>query len=272
MSEQISILIIDDNIEFCAVLNQYLNQMEGLTVKGIAKDGLDGISKIKALRPDVIILDIIMPNLDGIGVLERMSRMQFLKKPIVIVLSGISKDAIIQKVMELGAEYYILKPFNVDMLVSRIRQLYNERENSTDNKNEVAVNYPAEQTGQNNETDNSDPEKIIASLIKKIGITPNIAGYIYLREITTFLVKNGYNSKYDIRNAYKEIANMHQVTQENVERSIKCAINSAFRKNQRKADNDISKQFDVGPKSSSSQIISLLVSKVNSVLKENKNK
>ncbi len=267
MNEQISILIIDDNIDFCNVLNEYLNQIEGFVVKGIAKDGMDGILKVKGLKPDVIILDLIMPNLDGIGVLERMSKMQFTTKPIVIVLSAISKDIIVQKVMELGAEYYILKPFDIDLLVSRIKQLYRERENSVDMRS-IIVNNSTEQEDQKNERDKSKLEHVIANLIKEMGITPNIAGYRYLREIVTLMVEGGVNNKYHLKNAYKEIANMHKITQGNVERAIKCAIDSAIKKSQGKTAGNTHNLVNGGLRLSSSQVINLLIDKTNSIMIE----
>lgn len=262
MSEQISILIVDDNIEFCNALKKCLDKTEGFTVKGIARDGLDGISKIRALRPDVIILDIIMPNLDGIGVLERMSMMQFLKKPIVIVLSCVNKDAVIQRVMELGAEYYILKPLNFDMLALRIRQLYDERENKDDKTSASEFDFNSRLIEKNYESDEGNAEAVIANLIKEMGITPNVAGYRYLREIVIYMVENGYSTKSYIRNAYKEIADKHHITQENAERSVKCAIDSAYKKMLRNMDDDMIKHKNDSHKFSSSQIIILLVNKI----------
>lgn len=270
MNGQISILIIDDNINFCNALKKCLEKTEGFSVKGIAKDGLDGISKIKTLRPDVIILDIIMPNLDGIGVLERMSMMQFLKKPIVIVLSCVNKDAVIQRAMELGAEYYILKPLNFDMLALRIRQLHDERESAADRTNTAEIDFNARLIEKNNEIFESNAETVITNLIKEMGVTPNVAGYRYLRETIIYMVENGCNGKLYLRGAYKEIADKHNITQENVERSIKCAIDSAYRKTMRNTGDDKANQKNDSHKFSCSQVISILVNRTNTILNEKK--
>ena len=73
--------------------------------------------------PDIAILDIIMPHLDGLGVLEKIRSMQLKKRPLFIILSAVGQDKITQRALALGAEYYIVKPFDMDVLVSRIRQL-----------------------------------------------------------------------------------------------------------------------------------------------------
>jgi len=124
MKEKISILIADDNMEFVELLKEYMEQYEDLDVVGTAKDGLQAIEMIKSLKPDVVVLDIIMPNIDGIGVLEKLETHKMERKPIFIMLSAIGQDMFIQKAVSLGAEYYIIKPFDVEVLVTRIRQLY----------------------------------------------------------------------------------------------------------------------------------------------------
>lgn len=144
--------------------------------KLISIDGLEAIEMIKELELVVVILDIIMPNLDGIGVLETISEMRLKHRPIFIVITAMGKDIIVQKAIEFGAEYYIVKPFDVDMLVSRIRQLHSER---------VAAQVQSRSMHRNGSTVTPDTERnrleqIVASLIKRMWITPNIAGYRYL--------------------------------------------------------------------------------------------
>jgi two-component system, response regulator, stage 0 sporulation protein A len=125
MKQTIRILIVDDNIEFGDSLHKYLSSSEDFKVVGVARDGIQAIEMIKTLTPDMVILDIIMPNLDGIGVLENFTTIK--EKPLFIVLSGIGQDVFIQKSMSLGAQYYIIKPFDVDILVLRIKQIFMEK-------------------------------------------------------------------------------------------------------------------------------------------------
>lgn len=227
MVKTISILIVDDNIEFCNVLNEYLNQCADLSVKGIAMDGIEAIHMIKEQAPDVVILDLIMPQLDGIGVLERISEMQLLHKPMIIVLSAIGNDTFIQKALELGAEYYILKPFDINILLSRIRQLYSEKNDLKRENISVIRNGAEDVSGK----ENKSMEQIIACLISNMGIAPNIAGYRYLREAIILAVENPMVLKSVNRHIYQNIANKHNTTARNVDRAIRCAVSSVLKKN-----------------------------------------
>ncbi|HEX3029447.1 MAG TPA: response regulator, partial [Clostridia bacterium] len=128
--DEITLLIADDNVEFGDLLNEQISKEDDIKVLGVARDGLKAVEMIKQLSPDIVILDIIMPNLDGIGVLERMQSLQLMHKPLFIMLSAIGQDIFVQRAIILGAEYYIVKPFDIDILISRIRQIHND-----DNKN-----------------------------------------------------------------------------------------------------------------------------------------
>lgn len=224
MDDLISILIVDDNVEFCNVLNEYLNQCGGMIVKGIARDGIEAINMIKELAPGIVILDLIMPNLDGIGVLERISEIQLKRRPIFIVLTAIGQNIFVQKAIELGAEYYILKPFDVNILVSRIRQIYSEKV-AIQRKN-MDMNGAAEVL----ETERNNLEQVITGLIKNMGITPNITGFRYLREAVILSVGNPSVLNSVKKYIYSSIANKHNTKERNVDRAIRGAIKSASEK------------------------------------------
>lgn len=103
MNEKIKILVSDDNQDFAKTLVNYLSKDEDLEVVGIARDGQDAYNKIKEFKPDVALLDIIMPHLDGLGVLERVNSSDLEKKPMCIILSAVGQDKITQRAIELGA-------------------------------------------------------------------------------------------------------------------------------------------------------------------------
>jgi sporulation transcription factor Spo0A len=138
--QKIKILIGDDNKDFCIILNEYLNTQADFEVVGIAKDGLEVVEQIESTFPDVVILDIIMPHLDGLGVLERLNTMHLEKRPKVIVLSAVGQDKITQMAMTLGAEYYVVKPFDTKELVARIKAVLRRIDNKTADNEEVI--YP----------------------------------------------------------------------------------------------------------------------------------
>ncbi len=120
--EKIKILIADDNKDFCCILSEYLGAQPDFEVIGIAKDGLEVVDLLEKITPDIIILDIIMPHLDGLGVLERINSMSLPKYPKIIVLSAVGQDKITQKALTLGAEYYVVKPFDMEVFSQRIRE------------------------------------------------------------------------------------------------------------------------------------------------------
>ena len=226
MKEKISILIADDNVEFVELLKEYMEQYEDLDVVGIAKDGLRAIEMIKSLKPDVVVLDIIMPNIDGIGVLEKLEAHKMEHKPIFIMLSAIAQDMFIQKAVSLGAEYYIIKPFDVEVLVTRIRQLYEEKYISAFTNRTVSKNAEFANAEALDRT--YDIEVEVTNLMHDIGIPPHMAGYQYLREAIVLTVKNSKMYSSITKNLYPAVAEKFNTTAQKVERAIRNAIESAW--------------------------------------------
>ena len=135
MKEKITVLIADDNQEFSTTLATYLKNQDDMVVVGRAKDGNEALDMVSSLMPDIILLDVIMPHLDGIGVLEQINMIKMNKKPICIMLSAVGQDKITRRAIELGAEYYVVKPFDIDLLITRIRELKNYKPSQTNNFN-----------------------------------------------------------------------------------------------------------------------------------------
>jgi two-component system response regulator (stage 0 sporulation protein A) len=125
---------LDDNKEFTEVFCDYIDLVDNTNIEilGVASDGLEAIEMITSKQPDIVILDIIMPHLDGIGVLKRMNEMNMKRKPLFIILSAVGQDKIIEEAMSLDAVYYIEKPFDMDILVSKIVQLQSSMSSNVD--------------------------------------------------------------------------------------------------------------------------------------------
>ena len=119
----LKVFVADDNREFNDLLVEYLEQQPDIDIVGKAYNGKEALDLIGHNPPDILLLDIIMPYLDGLAVLEQVNRMS--KKPKVIMLTAFGQEDITRKAVELGAAYYILKPFNMEVLVERIRLLSN---------------------------------------------------------------------------------------------------------------------------------------------------
>lgn len=120
----IRVLLVDDNASARALLAAFLEGVEGLELCGEAGDGWQGLELTGRLRPDLVLLDLIMPGLDGIGFLEGLSGLPEGYRPRVIVLSGVSTDAYVQQSCRLGADYYLVKPVNLRQLAQRINALF----------------------------------------------------------------------------------------------------------------------------------------------------
>ena len=125
LNEKITVLIADDNPEFAMTLASYLRKENDMDIVGMVKDGEEAYELIKELKPDVVLLDIIMPHLDGLGVLEKLNENQIDKMPICIILSAVGQDKITQRAINLGAQYYVVKPFEIKLLIKRIREIKN---------------------------------------------------------------------------------------------------------------------------------------------------
>jgi len=122
---KIKIVIADNNKDFCNILNEYLSCQEDIVVTGIANDGVKALKLIEEKRPDLVLLDIIMPIMDGLDVLERLNTIYLYPVPRIIVLSAISQNKTIQRAISLGAGDYVVKPFNIEELIEKIRQMLN---------------------------------------------------------------------------------------------------------------------------------------------------
>ena len=123
MKDKIKIVLADDNKDFCQVLKEYLSNENDIEILGIAKDGVEALELVKAKQPDLLVLDVIMPHLDGLGVIEKLNTMNLDKMPKIIVLSAVGQDKITQTAINLGADYYIVKPFDFVVFINRIREL-----------------------------------------------------------------------------------------------------------------------------------------------------
>jgi len=137
MTQKKRIMVLNDNKEFVMILKNYINIQKDMKIVAYAYDGINAINLIKETNPDVLLLDIIMPEKNGLMVLEEMSKVIDYKMPLVFIISSISHDKIIQNAISLGAMYYFIKPFNMKKFIERVRDLitpYNSTIISSDKK------------------------------------------------------------------------------------------------------------------------------------------
>ncbi len=225
MEEKISVLIADDNQEFSHTLTNYINSQEDMEVVGSAKDGNEAIDMINIKNPDVVLLDVIMPHLDGIGVLEKVRTMT--NKPICIMLSAVGQDKITQKAIALGAEYYVVKPFDIEVLIKRIREIrfYKPQDNNNFITKNTQQSYIEIAEGGDKE---QNLEALVTNLIHEVGVPAHIKGYQYLREAIMMVVKDIDVINQITKSLYPQIAYKFNTTPSRVERAIRHAIEVAW--------------------------------------------
>jgi len=216
MSDKITVLIADDNKEFCNLVCEFLGQEADMYIVGIAHDGLQVLEKVAQLNPQILILDLIMPNLDGLGVLDKLSENP--KRPKIIVLSAVGQDKITQKAINLGADYYIVKPFDLNILAERIREIISDY-NSDAEISTVTIN-PENQRNQ--------LEREITNIIHEIGVPAHIKGYFYLREAIFMVINDVELLSAVTKILYPSIAKKFNTTPSRVERAIRHAIEVAW--------------------------------------------
>lgn len=232
MKDKVSVLIADDNQDFSCTLAKYLERQEDMEVIGVAKDGNEAIDMISNASPDVAILDVIMPHLDGIGVLEKLNEIDLQKKPMCMMLSAVGQDKITQKAIALGAEYYVVKPFDIDLLVQRIREFKNYR--PTSNASFISREQKPQYIELSKKSENSEDnlEALVTNIIHEVGVPAHIKGYQYLREAIIMVVNDIDVINQITKSLYPDIASKFHTTPSRVERAIRHAIEVAWARGQ----------------------------------------
>ena len=225
--------------EFIGILNDYLLNQKDIVVTGIAKDGREALTLIEEKQPDLVVLDIIMPHLDGLGVLERLNSMNLTKFPRIVVLSAVGQDKITQRAITLGADYYVVKPFDMDIFTKRIRDMFNDSLLGNDEpvKKQVAMTTTEMITAPSRGP--VDLETEITNIIHEIGVPAHIKGYMYLREAITMVVNDMELLSAVTKELYPSIAKKYNTTASRVERAIRHAIEVAWGRGQVEAINKL---------------------------------
>lgn len=229
MNEKITVLLADDNKEFTMTLSSYLEKEESIEIIGIAKDGNEAYEMAVKLKPDILLLDIIMPHLDGLGVLEKLYSTEMEKMPIAIILSAVGQDKITQKAISLGAQYYIVKPFDINVLIKRMKELKNYQPSQLKGNfisREIKAQYidiaPEKKKSEEN------LEALVTNIIHEVGVPAHIKGYQYLREAIMMVIKDTDVINQITKQLYPEIASKYHTTPSRVERAIRHAIEVAW--------------------------------------------
>lgn len=218
---KITVAIVDDNERIVNLLETILKEDDDVEVVGKADNGIDALTIIKEKSPDVVLLDLIMPKLDGLGVLEKVKHnSEFKKTPAFIVVTAIGQEGVTENAFELGASYYIMKPFDNNIILSRIKQIKGESK-LVDNHRVSTFENKTSYIERNLETD-------VTNIIHEIGVPAHIKGYQYLRDAIMMSVNDSEMLNSITKLLYPSIAKQHKTTPSRVERAIRHAIEVAW--------------------------------------------
>lgn len=209
MTENIKIIIADDNKNFSESLKQFLESNDDMTVVGIANNGVDVLQMLEEETPDILILDLLLSRLDGLGVLHQLNGMN--PRPKVIISTAMGQDNMTQEAVRLGIDYFLLKPYEFQTLAMRIHQLYGVG---------VTVAPPLMTTGS------YDVE--VTAILHQMGVPAHIKGYQYLRDAIIFVIEDINLLGAVTKELYPMIAEKYNTTASRVERAIRHAIELAW--------------------------------------------
>lgn len=215
---RIKVMIADNNKELCQILAEHIGLQDDMVLTGIAYDGLEALNKIREDKPDVLILDITMPYLDGIGVMERLAEIP--EVPQVIVLTAFEQESMVQRLISLGAVYYMIKPFDTTTLLERIRQFGRTSPTKPlESKRAIAGLSPGIR-----EYSKLNLEIEITKLFHEMGIPAHFRGYAYLRDAIALAVQEVEILGNITKNLYPRIAEKYHSTPSGVESAIRHTI------------------------------------------------
>ncbi len=213
MKRRTRIVIADDNKEFCSNLKSYLSETESFEVVGTAHDGKTAYETVLENRPDVLLVNIILPLLDGLAVLSKINNNNILsKKPKTIVFSPSAHENIINSAMNHGASYYLVKPFEFSVLRDRIADITAEKQTA----------------GNVFDTKSKDLETNITMHIQQLGVPAHIKGYQYIRDAITMVIEDMDAINSITKILYPTVAKHYNTTPSRVERAIRHAIEVAW--------------------------------------------
>lgn len=250
MSEKIKICIADDNIDSAKSIAKYLSQNEKIYVTAICKDGQEAVDSIMNENVDFLLIDVIMPKLDGVGVIEKINeeyeKGKLKTKPNIIIVSAILHDYFKFDIFNKGVNYYMTKPIDVDMLEQRILEIYNY--------------------DQNNEYKEKAIDENITKILYQIGIFPNLTGYRYTKKAIELLVYNPLIRKDFRKQVYKVIAEKDEIEVATVERAIINAVSTSWRKEKENVSELLKNTRYIGRKPSTTILLATIAEKIRNLI------
>lgn len=230
--ENVNVVIVDDNPMILNTLDEVISSEAGLSVIGRADNGKDAIDMIKDTQPDVVLLDLVMPQMDGITVVENIKKKtSMLKNPAFIILSAVGGEQMTEEAFQAGANYFLMKPFDKDILVNKIRRIGKRPVRPVPGKvleAPLKAATPEEAAMNREEYMKEHLETDITKMLHELGIPAHIKGYQYLRDTISMVVRDREMMEAVTKILYPEIAKKNYTSSSRVERAIRHAIEVAW--------------------------------------------
>lgn len=230
--ENVNVVIVDDNPMILNTLDEVISSEARLSVIGRADNGKDAIDMIKDTQPDVVLLDLVMPQMDGITVVENIKKKtSMLKNPAFIILSAVGGEQMTEEAFQAGANYFLMKPFDKDILVNKIRRIGKRPVRPVPGKvleAPLKAATPEEAAMNREEYMKEHLETDITKMLHELGIPAHIKGYQYLRDAISMVVRDREMMEAVTKILYPEIAKKNYTSSSRVERAIRHAIEVAW--------------------------------------------
>ncbi len=207
-----SVILLESNSAILSQLKEAFDESKDFQVLYAGEDGDEGIKHILQCKPDLVITDILLRGMDGIGVIKTVKRTWL---DVKIVVIGIANDDFTEKSIAAGASYYIVKPFSVPTVLERLRELLKDKPSE-----ERSIAFARKQP--------MTTEEKISEIFISIGIPPHIKGYGYLREGIKMTIEKPYMINSVTKELYPSIAKKFATSPSKVERAIRHAIEVAW--------------------------------------------
>lgn len=259
--EKCNVAIADDNDRMIEVLTKLVSEDEAFRLVGIAKDGQAAYDLIRQKKPDMVLMDIVMPKMDGLYVIDKVKREFTASKiPKFVVISAIGQEFLTEEVMKRGASYYFMKPFDNESLLCQLKRLAGKEEVVAEIPQAVVTQAPIITM----KSERYDLEHEVTHILHDIGVPAHIKGYQYLREGILFAVQDTEMLSSITKILYPAIAKKCDSTASRVERAIRHAIEVAFsRGNLDVIDEVFGYTVSVGKgKPTNSEFIALIADKI----------
>lgn len=213
--DSIKVLIVDDNILLCRRIEEQLKAKNGLVQVESIGDGAQALSMLKKGKYDILLMDLILPQLDGFSLLEELQQCQSTYPLNIVVISALSQDDVIRRACSLGANYFVVKPFDIEMLCRRLLETpVRKIENNT---------VPFARVSASGSSVKSLDERI-SNVFLTVGIPAHIKGYHFLREAVKLVYKDRSLINAITKELYPGVAKVFETSASKVERAIRHAI------------------------------------------------